>query len=341
MKILKTERKLCMCCMEEHEVQTVEVLEKLTFKGKKVEYNAIYEYCDLAEEFLSTEDMITNNDIAMKDAYRRQCGLLTSKEIILIRKKYSISQKDLASLLGWGEKTITRYEGHQVQDIAHDSVLRKINDDPEWFLELLKKAKERISLEAYDKYKEKISKEYEIMQDAYLRKSIQAQYVKYQDDPNSYGNTKLNFEKIIAVICYFANSSKVSSLYKVKLMKMLWYADFLSYKRHNHSITGLVYKAMPMGALPVAHKLIVDLKGIVYDEIYLEYNSGYKFMRSDCEQLGALTVQDINVLDTVIDTFGNYSREEIVDKMHEEVAYRETNQGAVISFEHAKELDLV
>ena len=113
MKILKTERKLCMCCMEEHEVQIVEVHEKLTFKGKKVEYNAIYEYCDLTEEFLSTEDMITNNDIAMKDAYRRQCGLLTSEEIISIRKKYSISQKDLACLLGWGEKTITRWLGRQ------------------------------------------------------------------------------------------------------------------------------------------------------------------------------------------------------------------------------------
>jgi len=34
-----------------------------------------------------------------------------------------ISQSDLCLLLGWGGKTITRYESHQVQDIAHDTIL--------------------------------------------------------------------------------------------------------------------------------------------------------------------------------------------------------------------------
>lgn len=28
-------------------------------------------------------------------------------------------------LLGWGGKTITRYESHQVQDKAHDTILKK------------------------------------------------------------------------------------------------------------------------------------------------------------------------------------------------------------------------
>ena len=40
-------------------------------------------------------------------------------------------------LLGWGGKTITRYESHQVQDKAHDTILKKIDQDPEWFLSLL------------------------------------------------------------------------------------------------------------------------------------------------------------------------------------------------------------
>lgn len=43
----------------------------------------------------------------------------------------------LSNLLGWGEKTITRYERHQVQNMAHDAVLRKISSDPAWLLELL------------------------------------------------------------------------------------------------------------------------------------------------------------------------------------------------------------
>lgn len=77
----------------------------------------------------------------MKNEYRKQCDLLTSDEIMNIRNCYAISQRDLSLILGWGEKTITRYEGHQVQDHAHDKVLRKIADDPEWFLTLLENGK--------------------------------------------------------------------------------------------------------------------------------------------------------------------------------------------------------
>lgn len=146
--------------MEEHNVQIVEVEENNVFKGKEVKHIAEYEYCDMAEEYIATEAMIASNDLAMKNAYREQNHLLTSEQILDIRNKYSISQKDLACLLGWGAKNITRYEGHQVQDVAHDSVLRKISDDPEWFLELLEKGKERISVNVYKKYKLEISKAY-------------------------------------------------------------------------------------------------------------------------------------------------------------------------------------
>ena len=45
--------------------------------------------------------MLHENDRAMKDAYRAQKGLLTSEEIVMIRKKYDIKQTDLIN-----EKTI-------------------------------------------------------------------------------------------------------------------------------------------------------------------------------------------------------------------------------------------
>ncbi len=54
-------------------------------------------------------------------------GLLTSDEIIKIREKYGISQKEFSEVLGWGGRaTITRYENHQVQDRVHDDVLKKL-----------------------------------------------------------------------------------------------------------------------------------------------------------------------------------------------------------------------
>ena len=71
MKVLKKERKLCVCCMEEHEVLTVRVKERNTFQGLKVEYNAIYEYCEVADQYIASDDMISANVRALKDAYEK------------------------------------------------------------------------------------------------------------------------------------------------------------------------------------------------------------------------------------------------------------------------------
>lgn len=42
MKIINSEKRLCTCCMEEHDVKTVLVREQSTFKGVEVNYDAVY-----------------------------------------------------------------------------------------------------------------------------------------------------------------------------------------------------------------------------------------------------------------------------------------------------------
>ena len=72
MKIIKTEKRICPCCMEEHDVQTIEVTEKNVFKGTPVEFKAEYIYCDRADETCAEEEQISANDISMKNAYREK-----------------------------------------------------------------------------------------------------------------------------------------------------------------------------------------------------------------------------------------------------------------------------
>jgi len=45
MKIIKTEKRLCFVCMEEHEVKTVRVTDIEEFKGEEVSFESTYEYC--------------------------------------------------------------------------------------------------------------------------------------------------------------------------------------------------------------------------------------------------------------------------------------------------------
>ena len=59
MKVIKSEKGLCTCCMEEHEVKTVLIKERTIFKNVNVNYDATYLYCDLADELYANDDIIS------------------------------------------------------------------------------------------------------------------------------------------------------------------------------------------------------------------------------------------------------------------------------------------
>ena len=340
MRNIKSEKQLCTCCMEEHEVKTVLISEEATFKGVKIAYEAFYQYCDIAEELYMNEKQLQENDVRLKDAYRKAEGLLTSSEIVGIRKKYGISQGDLCLLLGWGAKTITRYEGHQVQDKAHDTILKKIAHDSEWFLSLLKDAKDYLPADSYQKYLNTATSLYEKDRDSYLHKAIEASYVEFQGKPLFHGNTELSLSKVVDVIRYFAASKKIKDLYKVKLMKLMWYADALSFKTRGTAITGLVYRALPMGAVPVGHNCFIDLSNVPCEEVDIGETNAYHFYLKEATEFPALSEEEKDILDVVIEKLGGMTKNEIVAFMHKERAYTETEQKEAISFAYAGELGI-
>ena len=129
-------------------------------------------------------------------------------------------------------------------------------------------------------------------------------------------------------------------MFRVKLMKLLWYADALSYKRRGHAISGLVYRALPMGAVPVAYESIVDLSTIRCEEIEMGDGTGYKFLPTESKEYPHLTTEDREILDAVIQRFGKASKNRIVEAMHQEDAYTETAPNDIIQFKYAKTLSL-
>ena len=132
----------------------------------------------------------------------------------------------------------------------------------------------------------------------------------------------------------------MQSLFKVKLMKLLWYTDALSYKRTNTSMTGLVYLALPIGAVPVSYKHIIDLDGIIYEEGNYDDNTTFHFIGDKINDYLYLTSDDKVILDYVIDHFYNMNSKEISNEMHKEVAYIETAPNDVIQYKYARELSI-
>ncbi len=68
--------------------------------------------------------------------------------------------------------------------------------------------------------------------------------------------------------------------------------------------------------------------------------TGYKFLPSENKDYPFLNPEDEEVMDAIIQRFGNLPKAEIVEIMHQEDAYTETAPGDIIQFKYAKTLSI-
>ena len=170
------------------------------------------------------------------------------------------------------------------------------------------------------------------------RQTFKGEYVDFDEPSDSNGYKLLDIDKLEAVISYLAES--IPNLYKVKLMKILWYSDALSFIRTGKAMTGLVYRHEKMGALPVGHYSLMNLENLNIREEF-GYNCDsviYHVYPSAKMDYSILSDIEKEILNDVINKFKDYTTNEIVDYMHEERAYKETVNGAIIPFTLAKEI---
>ena len=341
LKLIKKIHMECPLCDKIHEVDEMERTTTLTIKGEKVIYNERFYFCansDEDENEFETGGMMNKNLLNARNAYRKKKGLLTSDEIVAIRESYGLSQVDLAKLLGWGEATISRYESKAIQDEAYDMMLRLVKDDPLKAMELLKKNSNKFSESKSKEIKKNIIKRInEYGKEFLTRQTFKGEYANFDELSDSNGYTLLDIEKLETIISYLAQS--MSYFYKVKLMKSLWYSDVLYYKKTGKSMTGLVYRHDRMGALPVGHYSLMNLEKLnVCEEISQNDNSMLHVYPCLNVDYSILTKEEKSVLDDVINKFKDFKASEIVDYMHEEMAYRETKDGEIIPFSLAKNI---
>lgn len=331
----------CPLCDKTHEVEERKRVTSIVLKGEEVTYEERFYFCANADEDENEFEvgaMINENLLNARNAYRIKKGLLTSYDIVEIRESYGLSQVDLAKLLGWGEATISRYESKAIQDDAYDTMLRLIKDNPLQALEFLKKNADKFTTMKRLEIRTKIVEKLDSYGKEYLtRQTFEGEYANFEEPSDSNGFTILNIDKIEAMISYIAE--KVSNLFKVKLMKMLWYSDVLSFIENGFAMTGMVYRHEPMGALPIGHYSLMNLENLnVKEEMSYNYDIMLHIYPTAEMDYSVLSDSEKAILNKVIEKFKNYKAKEIVDYMHEEKAYTETNAGEIIPFSLAKEI---
>ena len=170
----------CPFCNIVHKIEKRQRIGKMLVKNEPVEFNEIYYYCPLCSEDEENEfvpaNVMDQNILSAKDAYRLKKGMLTSYDIARIRNSYGLSQKDFSLLLGFGEITITRYETKDIQDEPYNHMIKLAEEDPLSLLDCLKKHRESFSETKYSKIYNSIAVSYTHL-DVYKRQAVYSIYI--------------------------------------------------------------------------------------------------------------------------------------------------------------------
>lgn len=327
----------CPLCDTEHEIDVKVEKSIALIKGKKVEYDKIVYYCNEEDDEFCPSKIMDKNLLRARDAYRENEGLLTSREIKNIREVYKLNQKEFSNLLGWGDVTIQRYETKTIQDLTYDSIMRMTLENPTYCLDMLEKNKDKFLENRYEQIKESIKDIIRNKGNTHLIiEEIRNLYIDFDKECELNGFKTLDISKVNSVIGYFSNY--VPQLYKVKLMNLLWYVDFVFHKLYNKSMTGLVYKHRQMGAVPIAHNKLLELPSIKVKE---EMN--YDYIRHIISPIREISInefslEELGVLQKVVSFFKELETKEIIEYVYCEKAYKETEIDEVMSYKYSKEL---
>ena len=132
---MKYKNKLAICenCDDEVSYEVKKIKKTYIIRGISFEVEIKQAYCNQCHNPVFPYDISKENDIIIYDAYKRLKGLLTSSEIVAIRKKRKMSQQDLARFIKCGEKNIARYENGAIQDEVFDNLIRMVDNDDIYF----------------------------------------------------------------------------------------------------------------------------------------------------------------------------------------------------------------
>ena len=314
--------------------------ESQTNNIKNVEVNTIVQnvYCVNCGAEVYIPQLNDANLDRIDKSFRELTNTITVDEINGILKKYSIGAKPLSLLLNWGECTIFRYTKGQIPNKEHNRKLKTL-ENPHDFYDLFKKNRGSLTNVACKKIEMALSDLIDIRsnEDNLIAERALVDY--FTKTPNKYnGNTVFNLKKLINTILFFP-CKYGEGIYKTKLNKLLWYSDMLCFKKYSHAITGLCYQHNYYGPIPLRHDWIFGS----LSEFYIQFDEtdyGEKITSLRDFDPTCFSEEELSVLEYTGERFKMWKSGELSDYSHKEVAYKNTSQGALISFDFAKDLSL-
>lgn len=224
-----------------------------------------------------------------------------------IRKSFNLSQDLFAKALGWSKKTIVRYEN--AESLPQNQFLltyKKISNNKDEFLNILKSNKPSISNEIYFKI-------YNL----------------------------INVELDLKTINVFLFILKNNFLTKTQIMKNLFSIDFQACKELNKSITSLKYAHGLYG--PVIDNKDECLSFLIKQN-YVEFVNDEEdniLFKPVCDFDSSLFNDDeLNLMKKVLFELKGKSAKKLTEWSHKFKGWIETKNGEIIDYKYAKDFDI-
>ncbi|MBN2879967.1 MAG: DUF4065 domain-containing protein [Clostridia bacterium] len=306
------------------------------YKNCKVNVLENIGVCNSCQKDVFVEELENANLLRLYDKYREINNLITRDDIIKLREKYNISQRDLTAILGWGKMTINRYERGALANKSHNDILKIIIADDIKFYEMVDNAflEKRITKKTYDSLFEQKEKSNDNIYKAIIEK------VLTHDASIFNGYRKFDIDRVQTLISYMAN--KFDGVYKTSINKMLFYIDFISFKELTQSITGLQYIKYTYGPVIEKHyyqNIIYNLQEkYVYEEIETSDSTNTIVKSLNNYDLSIFNTAEQLIIDRVINSLGKLSATKISSLSHEEDAWKYSDMEKFISYEYADKI---
>lgn len=300
-----------------------------------------YKCEDTGEQF-EDDSFSQLNYNQLVNQYREKYNIPFPEQIITIREKYNQSAAKMSEILGFGTNGYRQYEGGEVPSQSNAKLIQ-LAEDPHEFKKLVDYC---TTLE--HKVREKTNRTVENLIEAQRRNKFEKQLEDYLFGscfPNALTGFKApDFEKLSEMVVFFTEKLQP---WKTKLNKLLFYADFNMHKQTGFSMSGVQYRAIPMGPVPNNFNSIFEYlanKGEV-DINYSNFPDGgtgeqFKPNVNKVFNSELFNEMELEVLISIVERFKNTSTNEIIKISHKEKAWIENNADRkLIDYKYSFELN--
>jgi len=289
----------------------------LTFRKEQFNFIHLYYECQDTHEHFTTTALDEVNLAQVYNQYRAKYGIPFPEDIKHIRQHYGLSATKISAILGFGENQYRLYENGDMPSEANGKVLMSIMN-PEIFRVFVENARGQFSNEEYEKLIAKANtwkdKKYSSFEMAHVFGAIRRNIYN--------GYAMQSIDKLRNVLLLFIERGH--GVFYTKMNKLLFYCDFLFYQRKGKGLTGLAYKAIDYGPVPVRWDRIYSFYDDIRQEIVQFPNGkeGTMLVSNLSPDLSCFSDEELNLLDYVFKRFKDENATQISETSHKEKAWK-------------------